>query len=223
MIELEHIFVSYTKEFNTLQDISFALNDGDKLVIVGEKDSGRTALLRTIVGLDKCKSGTILINGTPIEKINFKDDVSLGFLPSEPVFIENKSVEDNLKYVLDIRSKDKKLINLHVNNALSGYDIANLRDRKLKSLNRLERIKVALARLSLRPLNIIIIDDIFDMLSDYESEKVIKSIKELIKINSATAIVTVATDAIAKKFNYNTVHLKYGSIVEYNEQKEVKE
>lgn len=223
MIELEHIFVSYTKEFNTLQDISFTLNDGERLVIVGEKESGRTALLRTIVGLEKCKSGTILINGTPIDKINFKDDVSLGFLPSEPVFIENKSVEDNLKYVLDIRAHDKKLITLHVNNALSSYDIANLRDRKIKSLNRLERIKVALARLSLRPLSIILIDDIFDMLSEYEADKVIKSIKELIKQNSATAIVTASSDAIAKKFNYNTVHLKYGSIVEYNEQKEVKE
>ena len=74
MIELEHIFVSYTKEFNTLQDISFTLGDGDKLVIVGEKESGRTALLRTIVGLDKCKSGTIVINGTPIDKINFKEE-----------------------------------------------------------------------------------------------------------------------------------------------------
>ena len=223
MIELEHIFVSYTKEFNTLQDISFTLGDGDKLVIVGEKESGRTALLRTIVGLDKCKSGTIVINGTPIDKINFKDDVSLGFLPSEPVFMENKSVEDNLKYVLDIRSTDKKLINLHVNNALTSYDIVNLKERKIKTLNRLERIKVALARLALRPLNVIIIDDVFDMLSDYESDRVIKSIKELIKTNNATAIVTAATDAIAKKFNYNTVHLKYGSIVEYKKQKEEKE
>ena len=68
-----------------------------------------------------------------------------------------------------------------------------------------------------------LIDDIFDMLSEYEADKVIKSIKELIKQNSATAIVTASSDAIAKKFNYNTVHLKYGSIVEYNEQKEVKE
>lgn len=223
MIELEHIFVSYTKEFNTLQDISFTLGDGEKLVIVGEKESGRTALLRTIVGLDKCKSGTLKINGTPIEKINFKDDVSLGYLPSEPVFMENKSVEENLKYVLDIRSNDKKLTSLHVNNALTSYEIAKLKDRKVKTLNRLERIKVALARLSLRPLSVIIIDDIFDMLSEYESDKVIKSIKDLIKTNNATAIVTVATDAIAKKFNYNTVHLKYGSIVEYKEQKEEKE
>ena len=223
MIELEHIFVSYTKEFNTLQDISLSLKAGERLVIVGEKESGRTALLRTIVGLDKCKSGTILINGTPIDKVDFKDGVALGFLPSEPVFLENKNVEDNLKYVLDIRAKDKKLTNLHVNNALASYDILKLKDRKLKTLNRLERIKVALARLSLRELSIIIIDDIFDMLSDYESEKLIKSIKELIKSNSATAIVTVSNDALAKKFNYNTVHLKYGSIVEHNEQKEVKD
>ena len=136
---------------------------------------------------------------------------------------ENKEEQKKcLKKQLDLAEKYNLPILVHTRESIQDtFDI--LKDRKLKTLNRLERIKVALARLSLRELSIIIIDDIFDMLSDYESEKLIKSIKELIKSNSATAIVTVSNDALAKKFNYNTVHLKYGSIVEHNEQKEVKD
>ena len=77
MLKVEHLYVSFTKEFFSLNDINLELKDGQKLVILGEKESGRTALLRTLVGLETRAKGEIFYKNISIDKINFESDVSM--------------------------------------------------------------------------------------------------------------------------------------------------
>ena len=86
MIELEHIFVSYTKEFNTLQDISFTLGDGDKLVIVGEKEFAldiHQGIAKSFV-VGSCESDVfVIILGFIIRRIEIEDGVRTVILLDE--------------------------------------------------------------------------------------------------------------------------------------------
>ena len=100
MINISNLFFSFAKEYYTLHDINFKLKKGDGAIIIGDKDSGKTSLVRLLLGLEKPNSGTILLNNVSIDKVDFKNDLSLGYIPQTPPFIAGKSVEYNLKYIL---------------------------------------------------------------------------------------------------------------------------
>ncbi len=214
MIKVNHLYVAFTKEFYTLNDISFEMQPGDKMVIVGGKESGRTAMLRTLVGLESIAKGEIFYKNISIDKVDFENDISLGYLPDMPSFLENKSVKQNIEYVLKIRKNDPVFMNAKVNNALVGYGLDFIKNKKCRELSIYERIRVAIARLSVRNLDVLFVDDIFTRLSEDEKKRVVKMLKELIKMNNATAIIMVESEDIAKAFGYNKKYLNYGTLTE---------
>lgn len=212
MLRVEHLYVSFTKEFYTLNDINFSLKPGQRMTIVGSKESGRTAMLRTFVGLEPMAKGNVYLKNISLEKVDFENDISLGYLPTNFAFLENKSVKQNIEYVLKIRSKDNEFLNEKVRNALIEYGLDYVKNKKVKELNYLERLKLSIARLSVRNIDLFLIDDVFDKLSSMEKGKIIKSIKNLIKTNDAAAIVMTDSEDVAKEFGYPQKYLVYGSL-----------
>lgn len=212
MLKVEHLYVSFTKEFYTLNDINIDLKQNGKLVIVGSKESGRTAMLRTLVGLEAMAKGSISYKNISLEKIDFENDISLGYLPANFAFLENKSVKQNIEYVLKIRSKENGFLNAKVNNALVEYGLDYIKNKKVKDLNYLDRLKLAIARLAVRNIDIFLIDDVFDKLASLEKDKIIKSLKALIKTNDASAIIMTDSEDVAKAFGYPKKYLVYGSL-----------
>ena len=218
MIEVKHLYVSFTKEFFTLNDINFHLKPSQKMVIVGSKESGRTAMLRTLVGLESKAKGEILYKGIQLEKIDFENDIALGYLPANSPFLEKKTVKQNIEYVLKIRSPKSNFLETKVNNALVEYGLDFIKNKKVKELNYLDRVKLSLARLSVRSVDLFLIDDIFERLSTLERKKIIKSIKDLIKMNGATAIIMTDNQEVADAFGYDTKYLVYGSLLDSKEE-----
>ena len=106
MLEINHLYVSFTKDYYTLNDINISLNAGEKLVIVGSKESGRTALLRTLVGLEPIAKGEIFYKNLPIDRVDPQSDISVGYLPAIPAFLDNKTVKQNIEYPLKIRKEN---------------------------------------------------------------------------------------------------------------------
>jgi len=212
MLEVKNLYVSFTKEFYALNDINLQLKHGQRLVIVGNKESGRTAMLRTLVGLEAKAKGEILYKNIAIEKIDFQNDISLGYLPVNSPFLERKTVKQNIEYVLKLRSKDKNFLELKINNSLVEYGLDYIKNKKVKKLNYVERLKLAIARLSVRNIDIFLIDDIFERLSTIERKKIIKNLKDLIKINNAVAIIMTESEEIAESFGYEKKYLVYGSL-----------
>ena len=154
MLKVEHLYVSFTKEYYTLNNINFHLKNGQKMVVIGSKESGRTALLRTLLGLESKVKGEISFKNIPLEKIDFENDISVGYLPATIPFIENKTVKQNIEYVIKIRDKNDPYMHVKVNNALISSGLDYLKNKKVKELNYLDRLKLALARLSVRNIDI---------------------------------------------------------------------
>ncbi len=221
MLKVEHLYVSFTKEFYTLNDINLELGDSSRLTIIGNKESGRTAMLRTLVGLEPVAKGEIRYKDIPLEKVDFERDISLGYLPAIGAFLDNKTVKQNLEYVIDIRSKDDSFKNVKVNNALVEYGLDYIKNKKVKELNYLDKLKLSIARLSLRNVEIFLIDDVFDRLSSIEKDKIIKNIKSFIRTNNASAIVMTDSEDVAKKFGYPVKYLVYGTLQDQAEVEDV--
>lgn len=212
MLKVKSLYVSFTKEYYTLNNISLELSSGDKLVIVGGKESGRTAFLRTLVGLEPMAKGEILYKNIPLSKVDFENDISLGYIPAIPAFLERKTVKDNIEYVIKLREKDKNLIAIKTSNALIEFGLDYIKNKKVKELSYFDRIKLSIARLSTRNLDLVLIDDIFSKLSSMEKDKTVKMLKSLIKSHSASAIIMTDSEDIAKSFGYNKKYLIYGTL-----------
>lgn len=214
MLVVNNVYLKYTKEYNTLNNINLKIDDGENVVLFGEKESGKSSLIRVIAGLEKVTTGEVLIKNTNVQKLNFKTDISLGYISSYGAFFEKKTVEQNLEYVLKIRKYDKDVIKSKVNGVILSYGLEGLKDRKLRDLSDFDRMRVALARLSLRKIEFLICDDIFESFAESDALKLVKMVKNLIEENECASIVAVSNEKIAKQFGGRVVRLKFGSIID---------
>ncbi len=218
MIKVQGVYLAYTKDYNTLNDINFELPMSKQLTIFGSKDSGKSSLTRLILGLEKPTKGKIFIKEIPVSEINFKKDVFLGYLPFQPIFLNNKTVLENLEYVLKIRAFDKNARDVAVNNALYEYSLSLLKNEKVKNLSDFDKLKLAIARLSLRKIELFIVDDLFERFSDAQNKEIATLLKKLIRSNQSAAIVMTASKLVRETFNYTTYVLDYGSLLTNEEE-----
>ncbi len=161
MIEVKNLYLNYIKEYSALFNINLRVEDGEKIALVGDNDSGRTSLIRCLCGLEKFKNGEVYINKINLKKVDFKKDVNLIYLSSSPVFFNNKTVHHNLAYPLKIRGFSENVINQKINRALECLGIESLKEKKIKTLSNDEKTVVNIARSLLRDADIYLIDDIF--------------------------------------------------------------
>ena len=100
MLVVSNVYLKYTKEYNTLNNINLTIDDNEHILLFGEKESGKSSLIRVIAGLEKVTSGDVLIKNIEIDKLDLKNDISLGYLSALGSFFERQTVQKNLEYVL---------------------------------------------------------------------------------------------------------------------------
>ena len=213
MLNVNNVYLKYTKEYNTLNNINLTIDDGEQVVLFGEKESGKSSLIRVIAGLEKVTEGEVLIKNINVNKINYKTDVSLGYLSSNGAFFENKTVLKNLEYVLKIRKCDKNMINSKVNGVILSNNLTGLKDAKLKDLSDYDRMRVAIARLNLRKIDFLVCDDIFENFAETDAIRLAQMVVNIINQNECSSIVAISNEKLLKVIKGKVVKLKFGSIV----------
>ncbi len=218
MIELKNVYLGYNKEYYALFDINLKFQKGDRAVLVGENGSGKTSLLRVIAGLEKVQKGEIYIDNTPLKNVDFAKDVSLGYLSSKAIFYENKTVLKNLMWALKIRGEDKDIQEKKALEVLKDYNIEHLKDEKVGRLCKSDRRLVQIARLALRPLDILLCDE-FDLQEDNKiTEELINAQKKLINADHKDKIVIIACENVShfKDIINREIKMVSGSIEKEN-------
>lgn len=224
MIELKNVCLGYNKEYYALCNINLKIEDGERIALVGEEGSGKTALLRLIAGLDQHKEGEVYINGTSIEKVDFLNDVSLGYLSSKAVFFENKTVEKNLRWALKLRKVPKEEWAQKIDFVLNEFKIAHLKKERVGRLSKSDRRLVQIARLALRPIDILLCDDI-EMNKDERTFITLNSaLRKLINMEkqNKTVILTCSNPKSCKGIVSRKIKMVSGSI-EAEEKSEPKQ
>jgi len=209
MIEVDNLKLAYVKEYYSLYDISFKIDEGEKVAFVGQNDSGKTSLLRVLAKLEKKTSGEISFNEFPISDIDFKY-FNLGYIPSVPIFIDNKTASWHFKYLLSLRGFNKNESELKAKEVLNKF---NLQDKKIKKMTLFEKRMLQFALLSLRTIKVLLIDEILDFLTIDERKKIMDYIKELFKNENLTAIIATKDVMVAKELGLKIYNLKLGSLV----------
>jgi len=213
MLKVNNLFLRYTREFYALYNINIDIADNEKVAFVGHDESGKTSLIRIFAKLEKMTKGEVFIKEIPLEKLNYKTDISAGYVPACPVFLEKKSVYENFKYILKGWGYSDSEMEAKINETIIEYSLEKIKDTKLKDLSLEEKYVLSLIRLTFRELEFLMVDNIFDNLTQTTLEVVLSLIKAL-STKKTTLIVATTREEIASKLCKRKIYFKHGSIVD---------
>ncbi|MES2592434.1 MAG: ATP-binding cassette domain-containing protein [Bacteroidota bacterium] len=105
MIQINHISKSFSGR-TILNDISFTFESGKTNIIIGQSGSGKTALIRCMVGLNEVDSGEVLFDGRSFHTLDFKGKKEIrkeiGMLFQGSALFDSKNVEENVMFPLSM-------------------------------------------------------------------------------------------------------------------------
>lgn len=100
-IEFKNVYFSYDNNKNTLNNISFKINPGEKVAFVGKSGSGKTSIVNLLLGYFTPSNGQILINDIDIKKYNLSNVLNAIGVVSQDLFLFNRTVLENIIYNTD--------------------------------------------------------------------------------------------------------------------------
>ena len=124
-------FRNVEKVFGTtkvLHGISFDIRDGEFMVLVGPSGCGKSTLLRMLAGLEEITSGTIAVDGRPVNDVDSKDrDIAMVF--QSYALYPHMTVRDNMGFSLRLRKADRAEIESRVARAAKILNLEPYLDR----------------------------------------------------------------------------------------------
>lgn len=212
MLNVKNLSLKYSKEFSALKNISFEVADGETVALVGPDESGKTSLLRILAKCEDPTSGAIYINDRNLKKINYRTDLSAGYIPATPAFFENKTVYENFKYILNERKIPAVEMESMINQKVIDFNLEKIKDEKICNLSVEEKYILSFIRLSFRELDLLMIDNIFENLSEFYIDMIADLVKVLTTKKTTLLIATTSED-IADKFAKRKIFFNEGEIV----------
>ena len=204
---------TYIGGYNSINDITFSLNKGETLTILGSNASGKTTILSLIAGLESVSSGEIYLDNKLINSCSIKSR-NIGYIDKSLQLDSFKSVKDTLSYPLKLRKFDNNTITEKLTKMINFCELSSISNKKIKNLSLYEKTIVGLARLGIVDRNLYLIDDIFSNLNNNEQIKIAELIKKIFA--GKTLICATCEYSVAKLLDQNyLLLLGYSTMIGY--------
>ena len=189
ILKLEHIQKYYGNEGNltkAIQDISFSVEAGEFLGIMGASGSGKTTLLNCISTIDTVSAGHIYLGGTDITEIKAKSLArfrreNLGFVFQDFNLLDTLTISENIALALAINKTPSKEVEPLVREIADKLNICDILDKYPYQVSGGQKQRISIARAFLKNPPILILDEATSAL-DNESERIVQaSLEKLAK------------------------------------------
>ena len=209
-------FIYDDTNIQALKDVSFDVNEGETLAILGKTGSGKSTILDLIGRLYDIDNGAILINNTPIKNHNLTDlRNSIGYVPQD-AFLFSDSIKNNIKFGKPEATDEEvfeaaKNAQVHKNilKFTKGYDTI-LGERGI-TLSGGQKQRVSIARAIIKSPEILLFDDCLSAVDTETEEKILKN---LINITQGKTAIIVGHRVSSAKNADKIIVLDNGKIVQ---------
>ena len=230
LLTLQFDDVSFQHQSSTglaLDEISFSAAQGDTLAFVGPSGAGKSTLVKLLVGLYAPKSGSILYNGIPSNRVDL--DVlreKIGFVTQDTQLFSG-SIRENLLFVNPSATDEECMKVLH---QAAAHSLLARADRGLDTLigeggvkvSGGEKQRLSIARALLRHPQLLVFDEATSSLDSLTEEEISRTIREV--ATNQEAITILIAHRLSTVMHADRIHvLERGRIVESGRHSELLE
>jgi phospholipid/cholesterol/gamma-HCH transport system ATP-binding protein len=196
IVEMQHLKKSFGNN-HVLRDINLVVHKGENLVILGQSGTGKSVLIKCIVGLVEIDEGKLMIFGQDVSELKNKELVKIykkiGFLFQSGALYDSMSVRENLEFPLrrQMRSMKKKEMDVLIKEALEDVGLEEAIDLSPSELSGGMRKRLGLARTLILKPEIMLYDEPTTGLDPITSKEISNLIMEVQKkYNTSSIIIT---------------------------------
>lgn len=215
-IKVEHLFKKFG-DLTVLNDISFELSAGENLVVFGRSGTGKSVLLKCIIGLLKPDAGNVFIKGENVYKLSIKKLNNLrkktGFLFQSSALYDSMTVRENLKFPLERNNSfTQEELNEKVEKTLDLVHLSEAIDKMPSELSGGMKKRIGLARSIITEPEIMFYDEPTTGLDPITSKNISELIRDLQQKFNMTSIIVTHDLICAKIIADRAIFLRDGKI-----------
>jgi cell division transport system ATP-binding protein len=181
MIEFNNVSKEYSRDVYALRDISLSIADGELIFLAGPSGAGKSTLLKMIAGVERPTSGTVVVNGQDISKLNASSlpylRRKLGLILQAQGLLLDRTVLANVMLPLIVAGAAASEAETRARTALERVNLADKSQAFPQALSGGEQQRVAIARAIVNRPQIILADEPTAFLDRDNANKVISALK----------------------------------------------
>lgn len=213
MIKVSNLTQDFT-DVRALENVSFEVEEGAVVALIGPNGSGKTTLMRCISTLQEIQEGTIYINEIDITEEPRKIHQMVGYLADNFGLYDDLTVRECLEYTAHSRLLELDDATETVENCAKEVGVYDFIDREVNTLSRGMRQRVGIAQAIIHEPKLLILDE---PASGLDPEARIDLSNLILKLRERGMTIFVSSHILAELEDYSTEMLiiKNGKIVEH--------
>ncbi|AYE35215.1 ABC transporter ATP-binding protein [Clostridium septicum] len=220
ILEIKNLKKVYSTRFSgnkveALRDISFSVENGEYIAIMGESGSGKTTLLNILASLDKSTSGEVLLKGKNITSIKEKDMAAfrrnhLGYVFQDFNLLDTFSLKDNIFLPLVLAGKKYKEMEERLKPIVDMIGIEDLLEKYPYEVSGGQKQRVAIARAIISSPELLLADEPTGSLDSKTTAEILDLFSNVNKLGQTILMVTHST--LAASHASRVLFIKDGKI-----------
>ncbi|WP_138494172.1 sulfate/molybdate ABC transporter ATP-binding protein [Paenibacillus pinistramenti] len=185
-VEVRHLDKHFG-DFHAVKDVSFEIEKGKLIGLLGPSGGGKTSILRMLAGLEQPDQGDILFHGERVNRLS-PQDRGIGFVFQSYALFKHMTVFDNIAFGLKIKKQPKALIRDRVMELVELTGLKGFEKRLPHQLSGGQRQRVAFARALAPSPQLLLLDEPFAAIDAKIRQELRSWLRELIEEVGITSI-----------------------------------
>ncbi len=221
MILLNNVSKKYENGTLALDNVSFYIDKGEFVFIVGSSGAGKSTLTKLILCEEKLTGGSLRINGIDVDGLHKREMPfyrrSLGMVFQDFRLLPNKTVFENIAFAMQIRGASNKEVRRCVPNVLSMVGLSHKAKVRPNELSGGEQQRVALARAMVNNPPVLIADEPTGNLDPSTAGEIMQILEDINRRGTTVLVITHAK-GIVDKMQKRVIEIDRGNIIRDEER-----
>ena len=192
MIEIKNLGFSYQKDDVALSDVSFNVQKGEWLTILGHNGSGKSTLSKLLVGLLKPNNGSVVVDGQTLSEetvYDIRKKIGIVFQNPDNQFV-GVTVKDDIAFGLENLQIERDEMLKRIDKYASRVDMTDFLEKEPQALSGGQKERVAIAGILAMQTDVIIFDETTAMLDPKGRKEILNYIKKLNDVGVTVIMIT---------------------------------
>ena len=216
MILFDDVYKNYPNGTNALNGVSFKIDDGEFVFIIGHSGAGKSTLIKLLLREEKHTSGKIIVNNFKLNKMKNNKIPhlrrSMGVVFQDFRLIENMTVYENVAFAMRVIGCSNKVIRRRVPYVLGVVGLGHKSKNYPNELSGGEQQRVALARALANNPKTIIADEPTGNVDPALAREIMELLIEINKMGTTVMVITHDKNLV-DDFSKRVIALKSGQII----------